>query len=378
MPTPGAVQPLLVADSRRARLLTALCVSAAGVHLVVIAVQVLLHRMPLDHVMQRLACDAVLLAAPLVQRWTGSVRAAAGLVGVLAAVFLPAFALQSGGIAAPMIVFIPLVPLLMSAYMGRTGTLLMGGALAVGLVVVATLDGASHAEGSAVGADRTVRLAMLFGCLSLGILTAYLHERERKSMEGGLQGLAARLKEESIRDSLTRLFNRRHLDEQLAIEMQFARRHGTELSVIMVDVDNFKRVNDLHGHAAGDDVLTAVAGRLRAGMRVEDMLARFGGEEFTAVLRTTDLAASRVVAERLRRLVEATVIRTPTVELAITISAGCASLSETRAETSEALLAAADRRLYAAKRAGRNRAVSSDPPEGATLPEPVTSPPSRT
>jgi diguanylate cyclase (GGDEF)-like protein len=146
----------------------------------------------------------------------------------------------------------------------------------------------------------------------------------------------------------------------------------------MIDVDHFKRVNDLHGHAAGDDVLTAVAGRLRAGMRVEDMLARFGGEEFTAILRTTDLAASRVVAERLRRLVEATPVRVATVELAITISAGCASLSEAKAATPEALLAAADRRLYAAKRTGRNRAISADPSEEPTQSETVTSPRSRT
>ena len=361
-PAPSGHHPPLVDDGRRARLLATLCVASAGVHLVVIAVQVLLHRMPLAHVLERLAVAVVLLAAPVVQRRTGSIRVAALLIGVLAALALPIFALQSGGLAAPMIVFVPLVPLLMSAYVGRSGTLFMGGALAAGLVVVAALGGSVPDEGSEGHATRTVRLAILGACLTLGVLTAYLHERARESMEGGLRGLAARLQEESIRDSLTRLFNRRHLDERLAVEMHFARRHGAELSVIMLDVDHFKRVNDLHGHAAGDDVLVAVAERLRTGIRAEDMLARFGGEEFTAVLRTTDLASSRVVAERLIRLVEATLVRLPAGEVPVTISAGCASLADTGAETPGALLAAADRRLYTAKAAGRNRVVSSDAP----------------
>ena len=130
----------------------------------------------------------------------------------------------------------------------------------------------------------------------------------------------------------------------------------------MLDVDHFKPVNDLYGHNAGDMVLTSIAALMGGCMRVEDMLARFGGEEFAVVLRDTDVAAAHVVAERLRLLVEASPIRLEGLEIPVTISAGCASLGETRAYSAGALLALADGRMYAAKQAGRNRVVSSMQP----------------
>ena len=358
--TPGVRTPIGVArradEGRRIRLLTALCLTTAGAHLVVITVQTALHRMQVGPLAIRLAMDLVLLSAPMVRRWTGSVRIAALLVGVAVAVALPLIALQSGALSAPMMVVVPLVPMLMATFVGRSGTLFMGAALFAGLVVVAAVGAATDVRG-----DPTIRFTILAACLSIAVLTAYLHERERDSMESDLRAAAVALKEESLRDSLTKLSNRRHLDDRLAEEIAFARRHGTDLSVIMVDVDHFKSVNDRYGHSAGDEVLRAIASRLRASVRTEDTVARFGGEEFAVVLRATDLAASRIAAERIRQIISASPVDLLSGAIPVTISAGCASLASSRSDSASALMAAADGRLYAAKQAGRNRVKSSDP-----------------
>ena len=346
---------------RRERMLTAICLTAAAAHLLVIIVQALLHRLQMGPLATRLAMDVVLVTAPLVRRWTGSLHIASLFVGVAVSVGLPAIALQTGGLTSPMIVAVPLVPLLMSAFIGRRGTVFIGAALLVGLAVVATVGGPSSVDLAGVRADLGPRGMILGACVVLASLGAFLHERARGGLEDALRALAARLQDESTHDALTRLFNRRYLDERLAAEMSFARRHGTDLCVVLFDVDHFKQVNDRHGHGVGDDVLTEVGSRLQHCLRAEDVAARFGGEEFVAVLRTTDLAAAHVVAERIRGVMEATAVRLPTLSIPITVSAGCASLVQSGATTPKALLEAADAGLYAAKRAGRNRVMSAEP-----------------
>jgi len=348
-------------DERRARMLTRLCLTGVAAHLVVILVQALAHRMAMIPLATRLAMDAVLLVAPLARRWTGSVHIGALLASSAVAVGLPAIALEGDGVNSPMIVTLPLIPLLMAPLLGRRGSLLVGAALLAGLGVVAVFGGAGPLEAPGLHADRLIRGLILGGCVAIAALTAFLHERERGTMEGALRALATRLQDESTHDVLTRLFNRRYLDDRLAAEMSFARRHGTDLSVVLIDVDHFKAVNDLHGHGAGDDVLTEVASRLQHCLRAEDVAARLGGEEFVAILRTTNLAAARIVAERIRGVIEATAVRLQPISIPITISAGCASLGQTRAANPKELLAAADAQLYAAKRAGRNRVMSADP-----------------
>ncbi len=347
--------------STRGRLFTVLCLAGAVAHFAVIAVQFQLHRMPPGALAVRLPMDVVLLLAPLIQRWNGSTRLAAMLVCSSAAIAIPAIALQSGGLAAPMIVIVPLIPLMMAKFLGRGSTVFIGALFAAGLVLLLAL-GRPDQDAHHLRADLEIRFAILAACLGFAVLAAYLHERERGAMEAGLQQLAGRLQEESIRDGLTKVYNRRYLDERLPVEMAFAVRQRTELSVIMLDVDHFKAINDLHGHNAGDEVLTTLAARMRGCLRAEDMIARFGGEEFTILLRITDLAGAHLVAERLRRLIAANPVRLPgrPIPIPITISAGCASLVETRAAGPGALLDAADRRMYAAKQGGRNRVVSSD------------------
>jgi len=155
------------------------------------------------------------------------------------------------------------------------------------------------------------------------------------------------------RDPLTGLANRRAFEEALAREVARAARDGAPLAVIALDVDHFKRVNDAHGHAAGDAVLAEVAARAAQALRAGDLLARVGGEEFAALLPGASLEAAAEAAERVRARIVALPIAAGGAFLAVTLSAGLAALAQ--GEDGAALLARADERLYAAKRAGRDR-----------------------
>ncbi len=180
------------------------------------------------------------------------------------------------------------------------------------------------------------------------------------------------LEEASQRDKLTGLYNRARLDAHVVDEFALAHRSGKPLSVIMADVDHFKRVNDTHGHAAGDRVLIAVSEALRGRLRPRDMVARYGGEEFVLVLPETDAAGSAVVAERIRKNIEATRHNLAgAASLEVTMSFGCATLGPAAFGTSGDLLAAADQALYAAKRGGRNRVVLHNPTVVPTVVVPI-------
>jgi len=174
--------------------------------------------------------------------------------------------------------------------------------------------------------------------------------------------MLATLYEASVRDPLTGIYNREHFDERLQSEVSYAKRHGTGVSLIMFDLDHFKRVNDTYGHPTGDRVLVRVTRAVAGSVRTEDVVARYGGEEFVVVLRNIDLEGTRVLAERLRRIIERLRIPHEEGELQVTASFGCAALSCCEEISTAAIIAAADARLLAAKRAGRNRVVSDDEP----------------
>lgn len=177
---------------------------------------------------------------------------------------------------------------------------------------------------------------------------AYVDEQEEASLR--------RVYEAAILDGLTGVFNRKHLEERLSAELSFALRHDEPLSIIITDVDHFKKVNDTFGHLAGDAVLKHVAALLKRAIRPEDILARYGGEEFVVVARSTDLNAAFTLAERLRTELAAQPIQFETSEIRVTSSAGVASLTCCGAQRDRAtLIGTADRRLYAAKQGGRNR-----------------------
>lgn len=159
------------------------------------------------------------------------------------------------------------------------------------------------------------------------------------------------------RDGLTRAFNKKYLLSHLDTEIAYARRHRHPLSLVMFDVDFFKRVNDNYGHLAGDYVLVRLS-RIAAGtVRAEDVFARYGGEEFSVLCRGVGLASAGILADRLRALIEQYPFEHEGKRLPVTISAGVAAYPEVDAKTSVELIAAADEALYEAKRTGRNRVL---------------------
>lgn len=185
-----------------------------------------------------------------------------------------------------------------------------------------------------------------------GVVFSFQH------LDNSQLALMRRLYESSTCDGLTGVINKKHFQYRLAGEVAYSRRHDTELGLLMLDIDHFKRINDEYGHPAGDTVLCQVASCVAKQLRAEDMLARVGGEEFAVLLRGISLEGCAALAERLRASVEGLVCRIPGHSLSVTISLGCASLRGADV-TAHVLIALADERLYEAKRLGRNRVQTS-------------------
>jgi two-component system, cell cycle response regulator len=172
-----------------------------------------------------------------------------------------------------------------------------------------------------------------------------------KRLHDALLDANRRLARQALTDDLTGLANRRHGGHQLEREVALCVRHGRLLALVRVDVDHFKAINDSYGHQAGDEVLVEVARRLAEAVRGGDELARWGGDEFVAILPDTDKAGALRAAERLREAVSETPIAAAGRELPVTVSVGWAHWA---GDTPDDLLARADRALYRAKDAGRN------------------------
>jgi diguanylate cyclase (GGDEF)-like protein/PAS domain S-box-containing protein len=185
-----------------------------------------------------------------------------------------------------------------------------------------------------------------------GYICTLVDITDRKLMEN-------ELKQQARMDYLTGIFNRRHLVEQGEIELARAIRYGKPFSLLMLDIDHFKQVNDAHGHRAGDRVLVELGGLLNSTMREVDVVARMGGEEFAILLPETDGQQAAEVAERLRRVVaENPVILDSGTKLQVTVSIGVASLDSSVANI-DILLNRADDALYRAKETGRNKVCAS-------------------
>jgi diguanylate cyclase (GGDEF)-like protein len=179
-----------------------------------------------------------------------------------------------------------------------------------------------------------------------------------------------RLAIQALSDELTRLPNRRALLALAEEALQRARRRGTPLALLMVDADHFKRINDEHGHATGDEVLRALAQRLSGSLRGGDRVGRLGGEEFVVLLPQADADLAQAIAERMRAAVAQAPLPTAAGPLAVTVSIGLAQLGPQAASVG-ALLAAADAALYQAKSAGRNRVAVAAVPSDAAAPAPA-------
>jgi two-component system cell cycle response regulator len=159
----------------------------------------------------------------------------------------------------------------------------------------------------------------------------------------------------ALRDDLTKAFNKKHFLDRLEQEVAFSRRHGSHLSLLMFDVDHFKRINDTYGHLAGDHVLQKLSQVSQSTVRTEDIFGRYGGEEFAVLCRGIPLESAATLAERLRALIETTQFAFDQQVIPVTVSIGVAAYPQVAVQNGLELIAAADEALYAAKRSGRNR-----------------------
>lgn len=241
---------------------------------------------------------------------------------------------------------------------------------AAGCKVEAIHENILRVERQWVPDSRLISLPLSVGGNAIGLLLVEtsLHRNigrdQAKTLESALGHLALSLKNtcavEELRhhadyDALTGLHCRRHFDKRLREEMDRVERYGMPLSMVLLDIDHFKRVNDTRGHQVGDMVLRQTAEILRRTLRLSDYSARFGGEEFCLLLPDTDAVGAMVQAERLRKAFAEHIFTTGGEPLRLTASFGVAETCAENRDTPQALLHAADSALYSAKNSGRNR-----------------------
>ena len=239
-------------------------------------------------------------------------------------------------------------------------------ARATAIVFVVTFIGLLLLPTFAAGFSTSNHINALFFILTVGVLVvlvAALRQRYLQQIDSQTQQLVAseaRLRELSIRDPLTGLFNRRYLEEVLTVEMMRAMRKGYLIGIIMADVDHFKQFNDTYGHAAGDAVLVQVGNFLRMHVRSSDVTCRYGGEEFLLVLPEVSREITQMRAERMCEDVRDLHVEFEGQTLeAVTLSLGVAIFPE-HGPTKDAILGSADTALYRAKGEGRDRVVVAD------------------
>lgn len=175
----------------------------------------------------------------------------------------------------------------------------------------------------------------------------------------GMQSLNSQLEKISRIDGLTGLYNRRFWEEQFVMEYKRDKRSESPSALIMLDIDNFKKVNDTYGHPAGDEVIKTLAGIIKKATRETDIAGRYGGEEFAVILPDTPVANVEFVAERIRRLVEKCVVVYDEINISFTVSIGIAGFKQTYKDSTQ-WLDMADKSLYQAKAAGKNRVILAE------------------
>ncbi|MEO6207445.1 MAG: sensor domain-containing diguanylate cyclase, partial [Candidatus Limnocylindrales bacterium] len=226
-----------------------------------------------------------------------------------------------------------------------------------------------------IDAGSSLCVPMLALGKSIGVI--HLTRSENDAFDSPSQQLAARVAEQialglanarliqtmerlAMADPLTGLNNARFFDPVLDRELAVAKRDGSDVSIVMIDIDHFKKLNDTHGHPGGDEALKAFARAVTGAVRESDTIARYGGEEFVVLLRDTDLAGATIAAEKIRAAVERTVVEIgPNRTARMTASFGTASTSA-NGNDRMLLMRIADAALYRAKESGRNRVVAAD------------------
>ncbi len=221
------------------------------------------------------------------------------------------------------------------------------------------IEDLSSTNGTFVRGQRITRCALLDGDkVLLGRRTVLKFMIQNEIEENYFQEMY----ESSTRDALTGVYNRKYLLEKVVVDLSFARRHHIPFTLMMIDIDHFKQINDTYGHQTGDRALQVVASSIDGMIRVEDTFGRYGGEEFAIIAQGTKFEGGKVFGERVRQLVaeqSISVVGHPEQTFTLTISMGVATVQGDVIAHSATIISVADKNLYAAKAAGRNRVVAS-------------------
>ncbi|RPJ23890.1 MAG: GGDEF domain-containing protein [Chloroflexi bacterium] len=268
-------------------------------------------------------------------------------------------ALYTGGIDASSLVWLMFVPIAATIMAGTTdgivwsaislssvlGVYLLNRSLAIDLTLLPSQS-----------VDRLIDLSTV--ALASGIAIA-INERTKARAMDRLENAQAMLTHLATVDPLTNVFNRRYFFDRAQIELEMDRLRKSRTSIILLDIDHFKKINDSYGHNVGDQILIGIVAICQENLRETDTLARLGGEEFVILLPNTDLAEARHLAERLRKKLEDTPIKTEAGPLHATVSLGVTSHPTSGAMLPvQKLVQGADQAMYLAKRAGRNRVAT--------------------
>jgi two-component system cell cycle response regulator len=214
------------------------------------------------------------------------------------------------------------------------------------------LEDLGSTNGTYCNGERVTRRALAEGDKILLGQTTILKFTYQDRLDEAFQ---RQMSESAMRDGLTHAYNKRYFADRLDSELQYTLRHGTPLSLVFLDIDHFKAINDVHGHLAGDEVLAQLGALISSMLRESDLFARYGGEEFAIVAPATDLEAIGPFCERLRAVVEGHSFVFEGKHIAVTASFGVARAPGLGIGSAAEFVARADEAMYAAKRGGRNR-----------------------
>jgi two-component system cell cycle response regulator len=228
------------------------------------------------------------------------------------------------------------------------------------IMLTGEADQADKVEGLDLGADDYITKPFQPAELLARIRAAKrIVDLQKELMESN-----KRLERLSITDGLTKLYNHRYFQDELARHFEESQRYQRPLSLAIIDIDFFKKINDTYGHAVGDEVLKAVSKIFQQSIRATDLAARYGGEEFTVMMPETELQDALTFAEKIRAIVESAAFPTSAGPVIATVSVGVAAVPHTRIHAAKEMIVAADKALYRAKKNGRNQVQAEKRQDG--------------
>ena len=307
---------------------------------------------PSQAVWLQLAATLISLAALVMVQYTKHTRLAAQMVSFGLYLCLIGPGIFTGGIDSSALVWLTFIPVA-AAIMDGAATGLFWSCVSIVTVIALFIFNRVFMIDLTIRPPQSIdRVIDLVFCIIVVAIATVINERTKRQVVAELDEAKAQLTDLANIDPLTNIFNRRYFIEHAQTELE---RHEREFSILLVDIDHFKKINDTYGHATGDRVLNKAVSVCSLVLRKEDILARLGGEEFVILLPDTSLKLANEIAERLRSAIENTQIRINTGSVNITVSIGISFSSPRDALSLQELIRYADDAMYKAKDAGRNQ-----------------------